>query len=405
MPTAARGAPRSTGRRHAGRAARPHARTDAVHRAAARRAGEWRARWSSTALAAIAAGELEKVVLAREVDDRCRRAVRRRRRARHPAPTQPGCTVYADDGFVGASPELLVRRRGDVVVSRARWPAPATIRRRLLASAEGRARAPHRRRRRSRAVLATRALASAADGPARVRFADRHPSRDDDQRPSRRRAGRHCTRPRRSRSTRRPRSAAGRRAPARTLIAHARRPRSRGRYAGAVRLGRRERRRRVRRRAALRGDRRRARRGSTPVPASSPDPNPTRSGPRPRPSCSRCCTRSSGPELARREPAAATARPQLAVALDARAAVDGNHEHPRLAGRQCVVEQSRGRRPAPRARRGRARPRPDRGRAACRTASRTRAASCCGRNEKMPPPSLSMTTKVTGARSPRRADR
>ena len=31
---------------------------------------------------------------------------------------QPGCFVYASDGFVGASPELLVRRTGDDVESR-----------------------------------------------------------------------------------------------------------------------------------------------------------------------------------------------------------------------------------------------------------------------------------------------
>jgi menaquinone-specific isochorismate synthase len=32
--------------------------------------------------------------------------------------TQPGCYVYAHDGFVGASPELLVRREGSRVTSR-----------------------------------------------------------------------------------------------------------------------------------------------------------------------------------------------------------------------------------------------------------------------------------------------
>ena len=32
--------------------------------------------------------------------------------------TQPGCIVYADDGFVGASPELLVRRSGHEVTAR-----------------------------------------------------------------------------------------------------------------------------------------------------------------------------------------------------------------------------------------------------------------------------------------------
>ena len=32
--------------------------------------------------------------------------------------TQPGCIVYADGGFVGAIPELLVRRIGDAVLAR-----------------------------------------------------------------------------------------------------------------------------------------------------------------------------------------------------------------------------------------------------------------------------------------------
>ena len=32
--------------------------------------------------------------------------------------SQPGSFVYASDGFVGASPELLVRRRGEIVESR-----------------------------------------------------------------------------------------------------------------------------------------------------------------------------------------------------------------------------------------------------------------------------------------------
>ncbi|MEX2256754.1 MAG: isochorismate synthase [Acidimicrobiia bacterium] len=65
----------------------------------------------TAALDAIARGDLEKVVLARAVEVE----------ADHPfdVPTilerllveQPGCFVYAVDGMVGASPELLVRRR------------------------------------------------------------------------------------------------------------------------------------------------------------------------------------------------------------------------------------------------------------------------------------------------------
>jgi menaquinone-specific isochorismate synthase len=78
---------------------------------------EWRARLAY-GLAAIDAGEIEKVVLAREVDIEADAPfdvvdILDTLRA-----TQPGCIVYATDGFVGASPELLVRRAGREVTSR-----------------------------------------------------------------------------------------------------------------------------------------------------------------------------------------------------------------------------------------------------------------------------------------------
>jgi menaquinone-specific isochorismate synthase len=66
----------------------------------------------------IARGLVEKVVLSRavrvEADEPfdVRAILERLRRM------QPGCTVYGDGGFVGASPELLVCKRGDAVVSR-----------------------------------------------------------------------------------------------------------------------------------------------------------------------------------------------------------------------------------------------------------------------------------------------
>jgi menaquinone-specific isochorismate synthase len=69
------------------------------------------------ALARIAAGELEKVVLARAVDieaDAPFDVVAVLDRLRH---TQPGCTIYADGDFVGASPEMLIRVRGRDVES------------------------------------------------------------------------------------------------------------------------------------------------------------------------------------------------------------------------------------------------------------------------------------------------
>jgi menaquinone-specific isochorismate synthase len=72
----------------------------------------------TAALRAIADGELEKVVLARRVDVEAdapfdARVVLARLRA-----DQPDCYLYAVDGMVGASPELLVRRHGSRVESR-----------------------------------------------------------------------------------------------------------------------------------------------------------------------------------------------------------------------------------------------------------------------------------------------
>lgn len=76
--------------------------------------------WQRTitdAVEAIAAGRLEKVVVAREVVVEANRPivvadVLERLRALYPA-----CLVFSVDGFVGASPELLVERRGDRVRS------------------------------------------------------------------------------------------------------------------------------------------------------------------------------------------------------------------------------------------------------------------------------------------------
>jgi len=79
------------------------------------RAVQQRAWWDDAieaALADIAAGRFAKIVLAREVTVDADapfdlRAVLRRLRSQ-----QPGCILYADAGFVGATPELLVRRTG-----------------------------------------------------------------------------------------------------------------------------------------------------------------------------------------------------------------------------------------------------------------------------------------------------
>jgi menaquinone-specific isochorismate synthase len=78
---------------------------------------EWRDRLETT-LAAIDAGEVEKVVLSREVDVEADQPFDVIEVLDALRSAQAGCTVYAIDGFVGASPELLVRRTGRAVLCR-----------------------------------------------------------------------------------------------------------------------------------------------------------------------------------------------------------------------------------------------------------------------------------------------
>ena len=70
------------------------------------------------ALAAIDRGELEKVVPAREVLVEADTAFDAREVLRGLVAHQPGSYVYAVEGFVGASPELLLRRMGSTVESK-----------------------------------------------------------------------------------------------------------------------------------------------------------------------------------------------------------------------------------------------------------------------------------------------
>jgi isochorismate synthase len=77
--------------------------------------------WESMVRAAldlIASGALDKVVLSRVVDVNADRPFDVRAIASALRADQPGCTVYVDRNFIGASPELLVRRRGRDVLSR-----------------------------------------------------------------------------------------------------------------------------------------------------------------------------------------------------------------------------------------------------------------------------------------------
>jgi menaquinone-specific isochorismate synthase len=63
----------------------------------------------------MAGGTLVKVVLAREVDVTADRAIDPVAVVRRLRAAYPGCMVFSIGGLVGASPELLVSRRGDVV--------------------------------------------------------------------------------------------------------------------------------------------------------------------------------------------------------------------------------------------------------------------------------------------------
>jgi menaquinone-specific isochorismate synthase len=65
----------------------------------------------------VAAGRLAKVVLAREVIVDADRPLRPIEVARRLRLSHPSCTVFSVDGFVGASPELLVERSGTRVRS------------------------------------------------------------------------------------------------------------------------------------------------------------------------------------------------------------------------------------------------------------------------------------------------
>jgi menaquinone-specific isochorismate synthase len=68
-------------------------------------------------LAAIDAGDVRKVVLARRLTVEAGAPIDRRVVLDRLRRTHPSCFTYAVGGFVGASPELLIRRRGDEVAS------------------------------------------------------------------------------------------------------------------------------------------------------------------------------------------------------------------------------------------------------------------------------------------------
>ena len=72
----------------------------------------------AAAVERIRGGELDKVVLARDLVASTENPLDPRALLAPLSRAYPGCWTFAVDGLVGATPELLVRRTGDHVVSR-----------------------------------------------------------------------------------------------------------------------------------------------------------------------------------------------------------------------------------------------------------------------------------------------
>jgi menaquinone-specific isochorismate synthase len=72
----------------------------------------------STAIGRIERGDVEKVVLARDLDALAERPLDPRRLLDRLASRYPGCWTFSVDGLVGATPEMLVRREKGLVTSR-----------------------------------------------------------------------------------------------------------------------------------------------------------------------------------------------------------------------------------------------------------------------------------------------
>jgi menaquinone-specific isochorismate synthase len=77
--------------------------------------------WESTvadAVRRITAGELEKVVLARDLEARSQQPFDLRWPLQRLAAAYPGCWTFAVDGLIGATPEMLVRLEKGLITSR-----------------------------------------------------------------------------------------------------------------------------------------------------------------------------------------------------------------------------------------------------------------------------------------------
>lgn len=100
----------------------------------------------AAAVRRIRSGELQKVVLARDLVAQAAEPIDERYLLTRLAAGYPTCWVYAVDGLIGATPELLLRRDGDTVSARVlagtNWPRPgvtdAEVAEELFASAKNR---------------------------------------------------------------------------------------------------------------------------------------------------------------------------------------------------------------------------------------------------------------------------
>jgi menaquinone-specific isochorismate synthase len=100
-----------------GRRDRPAAPGPLTGRDGARTAADWTG-LVAAAVGRIASGEVEKVVLARDVVVEAGRPVDPRWPLRRLAGQYPGCWTFAVDGLLGATPEMLVRLEKGVATSR-----------------------------------------------------------------------------------------------------------------------------------------------------------------------------------------------------------------------------------------------------------------------------------------------
>jgi menaquinone-specific isochorismate synthase len=96
---------------------RPSSPGDVTFADGALSAPQWE-RVVAEAIGRITAGEVEKVVLARDLEARTTRDVDPRWLLTRLAERYPGCWTFAVDGLVGATPEMLVRREKGLVTSR-----------------------------------------------------------------------------------------------------------------------------------------------------------------------------------------------------------------------------------------------------------------------------------------------